>query len=92
MEEALNIVKQEIGQQRETQPGTDDRASVKLVETLEKQVTFLMEQLRVREKEIERLYEIIEDRLPALPSGQEEAKMKGKASRWYRFKQFIKGE
>jgi len=93
MKEALNIVKQELGQPRETSAGTHNHANGKLVETLEKQVTFLMEQLKVREKEIDRLHKIIEDYLPALPSGreEEETEVRSKASRWYRLKQFIKG-
>jgi predicted RNase H-like nuclease (RuvC/YqgF family) len=67
VEEALNIVKQELHGQREPQADSGLDLNDKLVETLEKQIAFLEEQLRARDREIERLHSIIENYLPQLP-------------------------
>lgn len=77
LEEALNTVKQELNQQRETPSSSASEFNVKLVETLEKQIAFLEEQLKVRDREIERLHRIIENQLPQLPSGKKSEKEVG---------------
>jgi len=70
LEEALITVKQELEQRSETPTGSAPDLNVKLVETLEKQIAFLEEQLKVRDREIEHLHNIIETQLPQLPPGR----------------------
>jgi len=65
-----------------------------MIETLINQMRQKDEQLKEKDRQIAQLYELIKNRLPPLPPSQEEAQQKllFKASRWQRFKQFIKGE
>jgi len=74
LKESLNIVKQEVNQERQTPTDSTQDLNVKLVETLEKQIAFLEEQLRIRDREIERLHTIIETQLPQLPPSKEPKK------------------
>lgn len=90
MDDALNIVKQEISHQPEMTTTRHNNDSGKLVETLENQIEFLISQMNIKDREISRLQEVIETRLPALPAGQNG--QQPSTSRWAKLKQFIKGQ
>lgn len=58
---------------------------------LRETLALLRKQLEEKDRLIQELYEIIKERLPALPPAKEGGSAR-RPSRWLRFKQFLRGE
>lgn len=95
LDEELNLDgnRQEDSTSGQVQPDTTQNEPIynQYITDLRSNISLLQKQLEEKDRMIRELYGIIKDRLPALPApaGDNHGR---KARRWYRFKQFLKGE
>jgi len=101
LEQIQRTLKQELNGHPEGEEGpieSTEEPSYKLVQAYEKllakqeeEIAFLRDQIRQKDQQIAYFQQLVENRLP--PSREEiEQRLTQRASRWERFKQFLKGE
>jgi len=100
LSECKSIVKDELSGDQINPLTSEDHAgekveqsTAKLLEILREQLQEKDRQIRVLQEQINRLHEIIQERLPPLPPSPEaQARGTSRVGRWKRLKQFIRGE